>query len=48
MPRPNRRRCGRVTPKGTRPGDRPRESPVEEPQLEELVLQDAAEGWDCC
>ena len=48
MPRPNRRRCGRVTPKETRPGDRPRESPVEEPQLEELVLQDAAEGWDCC
>ena len=45
MPRP-KRRCGggRVTPKGTRPGDRLRAAAGPEPQLEQVLLTDAADA----
>lgn len=45
MPRP-KRRCGggRVTPKGTRPGDRLRAAASPEPQLEQVLLMDAADA----
>ena len=54
MPRPRRRcRGGRVTPKGTSPGERPSEwrpaaTPVEDPQLVEMLLQDAADAAEEC